>query len=731
MSDFASWQAANDQYLANALADLRERLRRAAALAEGGATPSPAQRTPAPAIQPATVPVASSSPSKGGHVSWFGRIFGEHAPASAAPAPLAVDVSGNATASPAPVSVSPDDGAVAPDIASSAASTGATPTPALVLLAQRLGLSDFERDLLLLCIAMEMDTRIPTLCAQAQHDPAKPWPTFALAFAVLDQPSWDALSPEHPLRFWRLLDIHQPGPQPLIGAALSADERVVNFVKGMNYLDDRLMPLLTPLSPAALPPSQQAVADRVLESLRHVAAGEVLPAVQLIGSDSASKQAIAHTVAAAFGVQAYRLSADLLPIAIAEQETLIRLWQRESLLLPIALYVDAADTERSDAAAAQIKRFLSRAGGLSFIDTREPWNNGAVHTVSMDVTKPTPVEQRSLWQRLLGESAGSHPQQLAGHFDFSLGKIEQVAQSALAATEQGAGALSQSLWHGALARTRPALDQLAQRIEPKASWDDLKLPGTEKSLLRQIADQVAQRSTVYDDWGFRERMNRGLSISALFAGESGTGKTMAAEVIASELGLSLYRIDLSAVVSKYIGETEKNLRKLFDAAEEGGSILFFDEADALFGRRSEVKDSHDRYANIEVNYLLQRLESFRGLAILATNMKSALDTAFLRRIRFVVNFPFPGTAERRAIWASVFPAKAAAAALDIERLARLALTGGSIQGIALNAAFMAAASGVQITMPLVLDAARAEFRKLDKPINEADFRWLESAGGKP
>jgi SpoVK/Ycf46/Vps4 family AAA+-type ATPase len=287
------------------------------------------------------------------------------------------------------------------------------------------------------------------------------------------------------------------------------------------------------------------------------------------------------------------------------------------------------------------------------------------------------------------------------------------------------------LWHGALARTRPALDQLAQRIEPKASWDDLKLPGTEKSLLRQIADQVAQRSTVYDDWGFRERMNRGLSISALFAGESGTGKTMAAEVIASELGLSLYRIDLSAVVSKYIGETEKNLRKLFDAAEEGGSILFFDEADALFGRRSEVKDSHDRYANIEVNYLLQRLESFRGLAILATNMKSALDTAFLRRIRFVVNFPFPGTAERRAIWASVFPAKAAAAALDIERLARLALTGGSIQGIALNAAFMAAASGVQITMPLVLDAARAEFRKLDKPINEADFRWLESAGGKP
>jgi SpoVK/Ycf46/Vps4 family AAA+-type ATPase len=206
---------------------------------------------------------------------------------------------------------------------------------------------------------------------------------------------------------------------------------------------------------------------------------------------------------------------------------------------------------------------------------------------------------------------------------------------------------------------------------------------------------------------------------------------MAAEVLAQELGLSLYRIDLSAVVSKYIGETEKNLRKLFDAAEDGGAILFFDEADALFGKRSEVKDSHDRYANIEVNYLLQRLESFRGQAIQATNMKGALDSAFLRRLRFVINFPFPGVAERRAIWASVFPPQAMVGALDLDRLARFALSGGSIQGIALNAAFMAAQAGAGITMPLLLDAVRGELRKIDKPVNEADFRWLESAGGKP
>ena len=189
---------------------------------------------------------------------------------------------------------------------------------------------------------------------------------------------------------------------------------------------------------------------------------------------------------------------------------------------------------------------------------------------------------------------------------------------------------------------------LAERIEPIATWDDIVLPDYEMGLLHQIADQVEQRSKVYDEWGFREKMNRGLGISALFAGESGTGKTMAAEVIANELRLNLYRIDLSAVVSKYIGETEKNLRRLFDAAEDGGAILFFDEADALFGKRSEVKDSHDRYANIEINYLLQRMEAYRGLAILATNMKSALDHAFLRRLRFIVNFPFPGGRTARA-----------------------------------------------------------------------------------
>jgi hypothetical protein len=729
MSDYAPWLQANDQYLADALADLRARLQRAAQSHDTPATP-PVPAAAATALMESAPAVSAPGGQK--H-SWFARMFSNQPARTPLSTAQTQAVDTPPAAQPLLVEV-PDADAAASDGAPSpanCAADGSGHTPALSVLANRLGLSAFECDLLLLCIGMELDTRFPALCAQAQHDPAKPYPTFALAFAVLDEPSWDALSPERPLRYWRLLDIHQPGAQPLIGAALSADERVVNFVKGMNYLDDRLTPLLSALPPAMLPPSQRAIADHLLETLQHVPVGDALPVVQLLGSDGTSKQAIAQTIAAAFGAQAYRLLAELLPSATAEQETLLRLWQRESQLLPLALYLDAAEVERGDAAATLVKRFLDRAGGLTFVDAREPWASATTHALSVDVAKPTAVEQRTLWQRLLGGAAGAQPQRLAGHFDFNLGRIEQIAHAALAAVEQKPEALAHALWQGALAHTRPALDQLAQRIEPKAGWDDLKLPDSEMTLLHQIADQVGQRSTVYDDWGFRQRMNRGLSITALFTGESGTGKTMAAEVLAQELGLSLYRIDLSAVVSKYIGETEKNLRKLFDAAEDGGAILFFDEADALFGKRSEVKDSHDRYANIEVNYLLQRLESFRGLAILATNMKGALDTAFMRRLRFVINFPFPGVVERKAIWASVFPAQAATTALDFDRLARLALTGGSIQGIALNAAFMAAKAGVQIGMPLLLDAARAEYRKLDKPVNEADFRWLESAGGKP
>ena len=212
-----------------------------------------------------------------------------------------------------------------------------------------------------------------------------------------------------------------------------------------------------------------------------------------------------------------------------------------------------------------------------------------------------------------------------------------------------------------------------------------------------------------------------MGISALFAGASGTGKTMAAEVLARELRLDLYRIDLSAVVSKYIGETEKNLRRVFDAAEDGGVVLLFDEADALFGKRSEVKDSHDRYANIEVSYLLQRMETYRGLAILTTNLKNAIDPAFLRRIRFIVQYPFPDAAQRAEIWRRIFPENTPTDGLEVSKLSRLNVAGGHIRNIALNAAFLAAEASEPVRMPHLLRAARSEYAKLEKPLTESEI----------
>jgi len=699
MSRFELWQEANHRHLTAALADLRERLQK---LADAHETAPSATLAPAPIVPEPAKP------------SWLRGLFVRSTPSASA---TATD-----TAKSLPPAI-----AVA-DLAPPKPDTDDELTPALTLLARRFGLGDFERDVLLLCAAMEFDTRIGALCARAQGDASKPYPTFALALAAFDQPSWDVLSPERPLRYWRLLEISQSGATPTIGAALRLDERIVNYLKGVNHLDDRVGQLLEPLpeEPELLPPSQQAIVDTIAARLRASGGNGRPPVVQLLGNDAISQAQIARNIAAELGLTLHRISGDAIPATVADQETLVRLWQRESVLLPVALYVDAAELDRGSAQGTGVQRMLGRLGGVCLFAAREPWPALARDVVSVDVAKPTPLEQKAAWADALGEDGAMHAQRPATHFNFGVATIRGIAAEVLAATHDDRARLPDTLWRACLARARPTLDQLAQRIDARATWDDLKLPAAEKSMLRQIADQVEHRGVVYDDWGFRERMNRGLGVSVLFAGASGTGKTMAAEVIARELGLPLYRVDLSTVISKYIGETEKNLRRLFDAAEDGGAILHCDEADALFGKRSEVKDSHDRYANIEVNYLLQRMEAFSGLAILTTNLRSALDSAFLRRLRFVVNFPFPAPAERKAIWESAFPPGADIGALDFDHLARFNLAGGSIHSVALNAAFLAARAHGRVAMPHVLDAARAEFRKLEKPINEAEFRRFDS-----
>jgi len=708
MSAETNWQESNSRYLSTALAWLRLKL---------GERSGQGQEVPATAPSETAVAAADTQPDSASPPK------GKRARREPGTQPSPSDSSATASSSLA-------------QLASEMAATeqGSEP-PALIVLAHRLGLSQFEREILLLCCAMELDPGIAALCAQAQPDTARPYPTFALALALFDAPAWDALSPERPLRYWRLIEINQPGNAPLSASALRADERIVSYLKGLNYLDDRLAPLLGPLEvPAAaaeLPRSHRSVANTILERLQQLTPEDRVPVIQLLGVDAPSKQLVAAQVAAALGLQVYRLPAALLPTVTHELETLARLWQRESLLLPLALYLEDAAAE-GDASQGGIHspahRLLSRTGGVVFVDTRDVLPGLAENNMRVDVAKPTPAEQREAWAAALGEAAGAAPPSLAGQFNLSIASIHQIAHSAAPNAGADGPGMHDRLWAACLTSTRPRLDTLAHRVDAKATWEDIVLPPTETALLHQIAAQVAQRSTVHEDWGFARKMTRGLGISALFAGDSGTGKTMAAEVIANELHLNLYRIDLSAVVSKYIGETEKNLRRLFDAAEDGGAILFFDEADALFGKRSEVKDSHDRYANIEINYLLQRMEAYGGLAILATNKQSALDLAFMRRLRFVVNFPFPSIAQRKAIWQKVFPPDTPVQDLDFDRLARLNVTGGNITSIALNAAFQAAHTGDPVTMPLIIEAARTELRKLGGVINELEFRAVARVG---
>ncbi len=598
-----------------------------------------------------------------------------------------------------------------------------SPPPQLEALSATFSLSPFEQNILLLCAAIELDSSFGALCASAQGDPARPYPTFSLALAALPEPHWSALNPAAPLRHWKLIDVSNQGGVALTASRLRIDEQILHYLTGIHYLDERLMGLMHAVRhvPDQVP-SHQQIAATIASTWTRPGRAPVI--FQLCGADEATKRSIAAGGCAFAGLSLYAFAADQIPANAQEMAGLIRMWEREAALTSSALYIDADAIDRADTrAVAQVSRFLEQIHGPTFLGVRDRWRPLQRIVKTLDIPKPTVEEQTSIWHSLLSEtSAGinGHAADMAAQFSLPAHAIHASVAEAIESGQAGDD-LAAALWDAGRAQARPRLDDLAQRIEAAATWDDLVLPIKEKALLKTIGAHVKHRAKVYGDWGFGAVGKRGLGISALFAGASGTGKTMAAEVLANDLHLDLYRIDLSSVVSKYIGETEKNLRRVFDAAEDGGAILFFDEADALFGKRSEVNDSHDRYANIEINYLLQRMESYRGLAVLATNMRSALDSAFLRRIRFVVNFPFPETAQRAEIWQRVFPKATPVNGLDVDRLARLSIAGGNIRNIALNAAFLAAKEGTPVGMGHLAHAARNEFAKIEKPLPESDL----------
>lgn len=592
---------------------------------------------------------------------------------------------------------------------------------ALERMSRLFGLSPFEQDVLLLCAGMELDTRFVRLCALTQADPQRAYPTFSLALSALPNPHWDALTPTAALRHHHLIEVGQGTALTL--SPLRIDERILHYLTGTQYLDMRLFSLVERLHESDdLVPSQQRQVEQIEAVLSDGLRAEPPLMIQLCGSETRVKRSLAVQTCERLHLKLWRISAQAVPTLPVELEQFCRLWARETLLNASVLLLDCDQIESDSASFSRLTQLIERVPSLLFLSCRERLPLPQRPVMHLEVHKPTAAEQRLTWQTALPAGLSfeqSHPiQALVSQFNLNTTTIHAICSEIKASAHQPC---FQSLWNACRMQARPRLDELAQRIEPSADWQDLVLPAAQMQILQAAAAHVGQRSRVYEQWGFAAKGNRGLGISALFAGASGTGKTLAAEVLSQRLRLDLYRVDLSSVVSKYIGETEKNLRRVFDAATEGGVILLFDEADALFGKRSEVKDSRDRYANIEVSYLLQRMECYPGLAILTTNLKSALDTAFLRRIRFVVQFPFPDAIQRAEIWRRIFPAATPTQDLDPIKLAQLNIAGGNIRNVALNAAFLAADAGEPVQMQHILQAARTEYAKLEKTLTESEI----------
>jgi hypothetical protein len=595
------------------------------------------------------------------------------------------------------------------------------PEPArLAALGPAFGLSAFERSLVLLCAAAELEP--PLAAALARGSGGVAWPCWALALRALADGDWAALAPDAGLRRWRLLQAE--AGSDWLQVRLRIDERLLHHLVGLDALDHSLVGRVRPrLAPAWLPPARREMARTLAPRLTSAA---VAPCVHVLaGADADDALDLAAAACAAAGLRLYTLDAADLPDTPMERQTLALVWSREALLAGRALAVTGLDAEHPRRAAA-----VALAGetlGAVFL----PGDDASV--AGLPEVRPalrlacaplSAAERRAAWCACLpGPLDSKVLDPVAQQFHLGVAAVRRAGHAVL--QDQGDGPLAHRLWDAARHAARPRLGGLAQVIEPQARWEDLVLPPREEAALRAIVAFVRQRHRVYDDWGFAEGQNRGLGIAALFAGISGTGKTLAAEVLAGALKLDLYRIDLSAVVSKYIGETEKHLRTVFDAADQGGAVLLFDEADALFGKRSEVRDSHDRYANIEVGYLLQRMEAYRGLAILTTNQRSAMDDAFLRRLRFVIEFPFPSPDDRARIWRRTLPARVPLNGVRFDRLAQLNLAGGHIRNIALSAAALAADSDEPLSMRHFFAATRTEYSKLERPLSAVETQgWL-------
>jgi SpoVK/Ycf46/Vps4 family AAA+-type ATPase len=610
-------------------------------------------------------------------------------------------------------------------------------------------LSPFDVDVLLICLAPELDLRYEKLYAYLQDDVTQKRPSVDLVLHLLC-PSFEArlaarqrFAPGCPLLKHSLLSLcDDPAhSQPsLLSKYLKVDERLVHYLLGSDELDVRLLPYAQRILP------QNRLEDLLLPTdIKHrltLLAREIKGEGLIFyfqGSYGTGKQTAAEALCRELGLGLLVVDGErLLNAREGTFDMLARLAMREALLHSAALYWRGFDALLADDKRLWLEALvqeLENRQGLTFLVGDTAWEPAdalqALPFVRLEFPRPAYSERVQLWAAALQDEAlcgtDLDLRALANKFRFSAGQMRDAASTARNLARwrdpEHRHVTMADLVVACRLQSNRKLGTLAHKITPHYTWGDIILPADRLQQLREICNAVKYRAQVYDDWGFGRKLSLGKGLNVLFAGPSGTGKTMAAEIIAGELGLDLYKIDLSTVVSKYIGETEKNLAHIFAEAETSNAILFFDEADALFGKRSEVRDAHDRYANIEISYLLQRMEAYEGVVILATNLRKNMDDAFVRRLHFTVEFPLPSDKDRRRIWACIWPDDTPRSAdLDLDFMARrFELAGGNIRNIALAAAFLAADDGVVVTMRHVIRATQREYQKMGKVVLEGEF----------
>jgi SpoVK/Ycf46/Vps4 family AAA+-type ATPase len=612
-------------------------------------------------------------------------------------------------------------------------------------------LSAFEVDALLICLAPEFDLRYEKLYAYLQDDVTKKRPSIDLVLNLLS-PSFEEklarreyFSADAPLRKNYLLHLcDDPSHQnsPLLSKFLKLDDRIVNYLLGEKNIDFRLNSFARYVAPQ-IHLNDLILPAAVLNNISLLATEKDLEKSAWIfyfqGTYGVGKQSTAEALCNRLGMGLLVVDGEhLLNSERANLEMNIHLVMREASLLSAAIYwngLDAFVAEDKRPSLDLLLRELAVRRELTFLSGNTSWEpRDILHQrsfIAIEFPIPSYSECLELWRRSLNGSSPIDPDvnltELASKFHFSGGQIRDVVATAknrvLLRSFENRKISMDDLYLACRSHSNRKLATLSQKIEPKYTWDDIVLPNDQMSQLREITNHVQYKHLVYGEWGFDRKISLGKGLNVLFHGPSGTGKTMGSEIIANELKLDLYKIDLSTVVSKYIGETEKNLSKIFKEAETSNAILFFDEADALFGKRSEVRDSHDRYANIEIGYLLQKMDEYTGVVILATNMKKNMDEAFVRRMHFCVEFPFPDEGYRLRIWQNIFPQETPLSNnIDYNFLAgKFKFSGGNIKNAALAAAFYAANDGQAVTMEHLIQATKREFQKMGKLCVKADF----------